>query len=285
LPAERDFLLASSNGIIAYSGSRRRDVLEATYGAALSAIVFSFCSAAIAKADDQLLVEDYLADRGVSGAVVRPITDDYVHRTFPNFSFFGVIFRQYPIAVQCPQAEDLKCSNLFFVKNGRVDFVATVPDLEFFFVAEMGAAPSEKAAIDAGSTWLRFSEELKQDLFYTFSTPEISYMRRQDITRVRGQTAVIAGGEGHIETLITLGVAGSLLNIYEKSALRPGVRPICQATKLLDRDPIVRRMAEQDVLVMGRAAKPYLDQVRAKAEPQLQQAIDRIWQRILAEGR
>ena len=67
--------------------------------------------------------------------------------------------------------------------------------------------------------------------------------------------------------------------------LRPGIRPICQATKLLDRDPIVRRMAEQDVLVMGRAAKPYLDQVRATARPKLQQAIDRIWQRILDEGR
>ena len=44
-------------------------------------------------------------------------------------------------------------------------------------------------------------------------------------------------------------------------------------------------MAEQDLLVMGRAAKPYLDQVRAAARPKLQQAIDRIWQRILNEGR
>ncbi|PYV74079.1 MAG: hypothetical protein DMG96_21240 [Acidobacteria bacterium] len=85
--------------------------------------------------------------------------------------------------------------------------------------------------------------------------------------------------------LMTLGPAGSLFEIHERSALRPGVRPICQATKLLDRDPIVRRMAEQDLLVMGRAAKPYLDQVRAAARPKLQQAIDRIWQRILNEGR
>jgi hypothetical protein len=44
-------------------------------------------------------------------------------------------------------------------------------------------------------------------------------------------------------------------------------------------------MAEQDLLVMGRSAKPYLDQIRASARPQLQQAIDRIWQRILNEGR
>ena len=82
-----------------------------------------------------------------------------------------------------------------------------------------------------------------------------------------------------------LGAAGSFVNVLEKSAIRAGVRPICQATKLLDPDPIVRRMSEQDLLVMGRAAKPYLDQIRATARPQLRQAIDRIWQRILTEGR
>jgi hypothetical protein len=249
------------------------------------AVVFGLWPASVAKADDQQLVEDYLASRGASGAVVRPITDDYVSRTFPSFSFFGVIFRQYPIAVQCPQTQDLKCANVFFVREGRVDFVATIPDLKFFFSAELDPAPSESTAADAASAWLRFSEELKQDLFYTFSAPEISYMPREDVTRVRGHAAVMAGGAGQIDVVITLGAAGSLVQIYEKGALRPGIRPICQATKLLDRDPIVRRMAEQDVLVMGRAAKPYLDRVRATARPKLQQAIDRIWQRILDEGR
>src|SRR5438876_9184973 len=258
---------------------------RAFHAIGLGAVVFYLSSPTIAKADDQQLVEDYLKSRGAVGAVVRPITDDYVGRTFPNFSFFGVIFRQYPVAVLCPQTQDLKCANVFFVKDGQVDFVATIPDLKFFFSAELGPAPSKKAAADAASTWLRFSEELNQDLFYTFSAPEISYMPWEDVTRVRGHAAVMAGGEGQIDVLITLGAAGSLVHILEKSALRPGVRPICQATKLLDRDPIVRRMAEQDVLVMGRAAKPYLDQVRATARPKLQQAIDRIWQRILDEGR
>jgi hypothetical protein len=252
---------------------------------ALGAVVFGLSPATIAKADDQQLVLDYLTSRKAGGAVVRPITDDYVGRTFPNFSFFGVIYRQHPIAVQCPVMQDLKCSNLFFVKEGRVDFIATIPDLTFFFVAELGPMLFESAAIDAASTWLRFSEELKQDLFYTFSTPAISYIPLNDITRVRARSAVIAGGQGYVDILITLGNAGSFVNACEKSALQPGVRPICQATKLLDHDPIVRRMAEQDVLVMGRAAKPYLDQVRATARPKLQRAIDRIWQRILDEGR
>jgi hypothetical protein len=247
--------------------------------------MFYLASATIASADDQQLVEDYLKTRGTSGAVVRPITDDYVARSFPNINFFGVIFPQYPVALLCPQTQDLKCSNIFFVKDGQVDFVANIPDLKFFFVAELAPVPSQDAAVDAASSWLRFSEELKQDLFYAFSAPEISYVPRDDVTSVRGHTVVTAGGQGAIDMLMTLGPAGSLLQIYERSAVRAGVRPICQATKLLDGDPIVRRMAEQDLLVMGRAAKPYLDQVRAKARPKLQQAIDRIWQRILNEGR
>src|SRR3979411_633096 len=97
----------------------------------LGAVVFGLWSATLAKAGDQQLVENYLVTRGASGAVVRPITDDYVGRTFPSFSFFGVIFRQHPIAVLCPQTQDLTCSNVFFVKDGRVDFVETVQDLRF----------------------------------------------------------------------------------------------------------------------------------------------------------
>jgi len=251
----------------------------------LGAVLFGLWPATTAKADDQGLVEDYLKSRGVSGAVVRPVSDDYVGRTYPDFSFFGVIFRQYPVAVLCPQVQDLKCSNIFFVKDGRVEFVSSIEDLKFFFAAQLGPLATTESVSDAAGTWLRFSAELKQDLFYTFSTPEISSTAREDVTIVRGRVAVTAGGEGQIEMLMTLGTAGSLVQIYEKGALRPGIRPICQATKLLDRDPIVRRMAEQDLLVMGRAAKPYLDQVRAAARPKLRQAIDRIWQRILNEGR
>jgi hypothetical protein len=251
----------------------------------LGAIFLGLWPAPIAKADDQQLVVEYLQSRGISGAVVRPVTDDFVGRTFPDFSFIGVIFQQYPVAVQCPQTTDLKCANLFFVQNGQVDFVSTIEDLKFFFAINLGPAPTQDAATDAADTWLRFSEELKQDSFYSFSSPEVSYMPRTDLTMVRAHASVAAGGDGHLEVLITLGPAGSLVNILEKGAVRPGVRPVCQATKLLDPDPIVRRMAEQDILVMGHAAKPYLDQVRATAQPKLQLAIDRVWQRILNEGR
>ena len=251
----------------------------------LAAILLGLWPATVAKADDQQLVESYLQRRGFNGYVVRPVTDDFVGRTFPNFSFFGVIFRQYPIAVQCPPASDLKCANLFFVQNGQVDFASTIDDLRFFFAANLRPVPTQDAATDAASTWLRFSEELKQDGFYTFSPSDVSYMPRNDLTVLRAHASIVSGGDGNIDAIMTLGAAGSFVNVLEKGALRAGIRPICQATKLLDRDPIVRRMAEQDLQVMGRAAKPYLDQIRAKAQPKLQQAIDRIWQRILNEGR
>src|SRR5260370_14331305 len=133
---------------------------RATQVVGLATVVFSFWPATVAQADDQQLVQDYLASRGVSGAVVRPITDDYVGRTFPNISFFGVIFRQYPVAVQCPPAQDLKCSNVFFVKDGSVDFVATLPDLKFFFSVEMDVAPTADPAGHAVSPCPRCPEEL-----------------------------------------------------------------------------------------------------------------------------
>src|SRR5260370_8681228 len=151
----------------------------------LGAVVFGLWAATIAKVDDRQLVADYLSTRGAGGAVVRPITDDYVGRAFPSFSFFGVIFRKYPVAVLCPQTQDLKCSNVFFVKDGRVDFIATIPDLKFFFSSELDPAPSEAAPGEIAITWLRSSQELKQDLVYTFSPPHLSYNPRDLITTYR----------------------------------------------------------------------------------------------------
>ena len=259
--------------------------LSVVRATAFGALLLGLWPESIARADDQQLVEKYLQSRGLNGYVVRPVTDDFVGRTFPNFSFFGVIFQQYPIAVRCPQVPDLKCANLFFVQNSQVDFTSTMDDLKFFFAANLVPTPTQDTATDAATTWLRFSEELKQDLLYTFSPASVSYTPRTDLTLLRASASVAAGGDGNIDVVMTLGTSGCLVSILERSAIRPGVRPICQATKLLHRDPIVRRMAEQDLLVMGRPAKPYMDQIRATARPKLQQAIDHIWQRILAGDR
>jgi hypothetical protein len=67
--------------------------------------------------------------------------------------------------------------------------------------------------------------------------------------------------------------------------LRPGsaLAGDTTSTKLLDPDPVVRGMAEEAILVVGKGAKAYLDEQRARARPELQEAIDRIWRRILSE--
>ena len=95
----------------------------------------------------------------------------------------------------------------------------------------------------------------------------------------------MAGGNGAIEATLSFDGAGKLARVAEGGKLRPGPRPICQATKLLDPDPLVRRMAEQDLRIMGRAAKGYLDGQRAQAAPELRRAIDRLWRQIEREDR
>jgi hypothetical protein len=94
-----------------------------------------------------------------------------------------------------------------------------------------------------------------------------------------------AGNEGFLAAELLFDPKGQLVQVREDVQLKPGIRPICQATKLLDPDPIVRRMAERDLLILGRLAKPYLDEQRQQADPALRRAIDQLWQRIEREER
>ena len=73
---------------------------------------------------------------------------------------------------------------------------------------------------------------------------------------------------------------GKLVSAKTVKNIQAGIRPICQAKKLLDKDPVVKKMAEQDILIMGRMCKPYLQEQREKAAPPLQKAIDVIWNKI-----
>src|SRR5216683_5706942 len=224
---------------------------RAQHAIRLAGLLLALASAITARADDQQLVADFLDNLNVHGYVIRPITDDYVGRTFPNFSFFGVIFRQYPVAHLCPGQQGLECSNIFFVQNDDVGFFPNISEMKTFFSEKLCPVPSEDAASDAGRSWLRFSDELKQDLFFEYSPPAVEYTPNVDGATVSGQVVVTAGGQGLIDMTMNFDLAGILVDVQESSTVRPGVRPICQATKLLDRDRIVRRMAEQDILGDG----------------------------------
>jgi hypothetical protein len=213
------------------------------------------------------------------------LADKNLGRSFPNQRFFVLRFRQYPVARMAPKP--LAANNLFAVtKNGRVRLLTDTKGLEDFFRTMFEPVTDAESAKDAARAWLYLSEEFKQDGFFTFSVPEdsLAVQGSKGGWTASGRAVVTQGGKGEIAADLSFSGAGKLTKVEETSTVKAGIRPICQATKLLDPDSIVRQMAEKDILVMGQRAKPYLDEQRTKASPQLRQAIDHIWQRILQEG-
>jgi hypothetical protein len=206
-----------------------------------------------------------------------------LERTFSGRLFISVIYRMHPVAVLAPTP--LKSQNVFVVaKDGGVEHFTTSKKLEKFFRSDLGPVKSDDQAKDAVRAWLTLSQQFVQDGFFQFTIPdkEIS----GDARKMTGKAVVEpkGGNKGYLAVTLTF-EDGKLAKVQEENQVKVGVRPICQATKLLDLDPIVRGMAEQCLLVMGSAARGYLAEQRAKATPELQQAIDRIWQRIVEEDR
>lgn len=212
------------------------------------------------------------------------LEDAALGRSFPDTLFFSVIYRQYPVAKLAP--EGMKSQNVFLVtKDGKIEHLTSAKELEKFFRANLDKVKHEDAAKDATRCWLALSQQFHHDGFFRFKIPdkELSGSAK----KMTGKAVVEPknGDKGYLQATLSFEEDGKLAKVEETSTLKAGVRPICQATKLLDPDPIVRAMAEQCLLVMGSAAKEYLDEQRAKASPDLQRAIDRIWQRIVEEER
>ena len=53
---------------------------------------------------------------------------------------------------------------------------------------------------------------------------------------------------------------------------------------LLHPDPVIRRICEDDLLIMGLPARDYLMRQRAAASSELRREIDRVWRQIQANG-
>jgi hypothetical protein len=268
--------------------------IAALIGFGVALVLAPACRAAADKAgpsdDDiakaQKAVSDDLARLKGDAAVVTPVKDEAVGRAFPKYIFFGAYFRQFPVARLTP--EGLSNANLYAVgPDGKAQLLKEQKDLREFFKANLGAAKEDDPAKDAARAYVRLTEEFNQDGFYKFAPQDDSTKaaKTDDGKTAAARAVVMAGGNGEIAATLTFDKDGQFKEAKESVNLKPGPRPICQATKLLDADPIVRRMAERDLIIMGRAAKPYLDEKRAKASPELQRAIDRIWQQILEEDR
>ncbi len=258
---------------------------------ALVVFIFALLSVGIVWAEEipDSLTKKLAEFTGAERGQIIPVKDETLTRALPGQSFYVLRFKQFPVAVLSP--EPLKANNLFIVKpDGSVEHILDTEMLKNFFRAALSPIKTQARARGTAKAWLRLAEELYQDGFFRFSIPDTSIrvaMMRDGGLRVSGKAVVNqqGGNMGAISASLTFDRAGALAEVSESNQIHPGVRPLCQATKLLDADPIVRGMAEQAILVMGRAAKSYLDEQRAKAGPELQHAIDKIWQRIVAEGR
>jgi hypothetical protein len=227
-------------------------------------------------------VDELLAAKGGPAPVVAPVTDAAVIKLFPRVLIFSAYYRLYPVARAAP--EGLGSQNIFVVPaKGDVVVLTSVPALEKYFQTNLPKAPTPDARKDVARTWLRLTYEFGQDGFFKFSVPEGEI--KADDSTVSGKVVVepTGGNKGEISATLTFDGDGKLTKVTETRKLIAGPRPICQARKLLDPDPVVRRMAEDAIRVMGRAAGPYLDEQRADAGPELRAAIDRIWRRVLDE--
>lgn len=235
-------------------------------------------------ADADKLVKEFVAGKKATNGQVAPLKDKAFADAVPGQALFSLRFRQYPIGFAPP--EGMSSSNVLAVANDKVTLVPTAKELEAFAKANL-TAKDDQAGKNAAAAWLLLSSEIVQDGFYKFQVVAESLKAAKDGDKLvaSGRLTVTQGGNGEITVQLTFDGTGKLAKVEETQKIRPGPRPICQATLLLHPEPLVRRICEQDLLIMGRAARPYLLEQRAKASPELQQAIDRLWQRIERDER
>jgi hypothetical protein len=237
----------------------------------------------------QKKVEEHLAGLKAEGARVAVIADTpELAKLFPKYQFVAVHFAEWPVPLMPP--EPLKARNIFAVlPDGKIENLTQVKDLEGLYkrVVEIkGTTPPE----DALGVWFRLSQELQQDGYFKFKFDKdsVKVTERGDTADFIGDLKVVEemGNKGSLQATITFNLkSGKVSKVEEKGSVMAGVRPRCQATRLLDPDPVIRAICEQDLLVMGRAIHDYLKEQRAQAGPELQRAIDRVWQRIIEENR
>jgi hypothetical protein len=243
------------------------------------------------KKDDALdkaktAVEKQVQDWKGANYKLEAVEDKYVREVFPDHVFVAVRFPLWPIARKAP--EPMNSQNLFAVtKDGKVTHLPDNKKLEEFFKSTLGDKLNQDKTT---RTWLRLRMEYIQDGYYKFKFPEKAEVTGpgSSLTLVTGVVEVVAeaGNSGSFKAVVRFDRADKFSGVTEeKNNVKQGMRPRCQATLLLHPEKLVREIAEQDLVVMGSMAKEYLTEQRAKASPELRREIDRVWQRIVADGR
>jgi hypothetical protein len=236
------------------------------------------------------LVEEFLAMHKATGANVNVITDTTrLGKVFRDHQFVAVHFSEWPVPRMPPAP--LQMRNLFIVdKDGKVLHLTDARGLEKFFrdhVPALKPGTNKKALVEV---WLRLDQEFVQDGFYKFDKLDktaITTDVKDGDEIVSGSLDVVPemGNKGTLGVVMRFNAQGELTRITKDNKVIRGIRPKCQATRLLDADPQIRAICEQDILVMGRAAYEYLMEQRALANRPLRRAIDQLWQKIVEEGR
>ncbi len=235
----------------------------------------------IQKAEAQ--VKEYLTKNKAEGGQVLYLGNEYLDKMFPKQRFFAVRYRIYPVAKKMP--EGMKPSNVIVVPpNGRPEHLKDAKALENYFKTNQQPVKGGLDATFSLLSWLTLSQEFRQDGFYKFKLPTMTDGKAGDGIDIKGSAVVMQGGNGEITAELSFDKAGKLTKATETAKIKPGPRPICQATRLLHEDPLVRRICEADLLYMGRPALDYLREQRALAGPDLRRAIDRVIERIQREA-
>jgi hypothetical protein len=223
------------------------------------------------------------ADPTARSAQPQPFKDDDLAKLFPDYAFSTLMFRSYPVAMMPP--EPYKMHNIFAIdRKGKVEAMTTKEELETWFRAHLPRVKDEPTAKSVMRAWLACASQLITDGFYRFTIPEesITTAKAREL-RVTGRLEVPpgSGNQGKVDVTIPFDADGRLGSVSQEVNLKPGMRPICQSTKLLDPDPIVRRMAEDSLRIMGADAFPYLIDQRSRFGPDLQEAVDRLMLSII----
>ena len=221
---------------------------------------------------------------------VRPVrlAESALPAVFPEHQFYVLHYSAYPVGRPLP--EPLRGQNVLILsKTGALEHITDATALERVLRPLLPPARDPQTRGSILRAWLSITLEFTQDTMFEFSIPPDSVQIVADGGgwKASGKAVVkpSGGNQGDISLSLSFDSTGKLLSVAETRAVRAGIRPRCQATKLLDADPIVRAMAQQDILVMGRAGAAYLAERHPIATPELQAALEKLWQQILVEGR
>ncbi|MDD4889174.1 MAG: hypothetical protein PHU85_04535 [Phycisphaerae bacterium] len=215
---------------------------------------------------------------------------------FPDFTWCSVFKGYSPVArIDEPQSSwPDRC--LFAIdRKSNVTHIADAKALEDFFRKNLPVVQAEAAATLAVQAWLSLAQTIQDHAAFPIEAASLKAAKTDAGWTAQGRAAAGIGpgpgprvrfnDAGFATVKLAFGADGKLKTATEEVKFRPGMRPICQSTKLLDPDPLVRSMAEQELRWMGRSAEQYLKARRAISSPAIQTAIDRIWQQILDDER